>query len=330
MGDRPPRDLPEVYAKEASASIEDPERELKLQAIRIGELGITAIPNEVFALTGLKIKAQSPLPVTMNIELANGSEGYIPPPEQHALGGYTTWPARTAALEVQAEPKIVATVLGLLERVAGRPRRDGPPEQAALRRARPGRPARWPTGGSTRWRDRGPRCHRPRARRSGSRTAIAFFLPGPDLPGLRDGQADQSRRPPRGRPARVGPGSRSRRSPTASSSGSGTACRTTRGPSPATCSRAARGKSGRDTLGLGGSSGRTAGRLFFVPRWPGPDPAGKTEISPKTWHHLVLTRTGGRIAVHLDGNPEPEIAGDVEPTREPGSAALDHRRPGRS
>ena len=45
-----------------SALHEDPERELKLQAIRIGELGIAAIPNEVFALTGLKIKAQSPLP----------------------------------------------------------------------------------------------------------------------------------------------------------------------------------------------------------------------------------------------------------------------------
>ena len=96
-----------------------PQRELKLQAIRIGELGIAAIPNEVFALTGLKIKARSPLPLTMNIELANGSEGYIPPPEQHVLGGYTTWPARTAALEVQAEPKIVEAVLGLLEQVAG-------------------------------------------------------------------------------------------------------------------------------------------------------------------------------------------------------------------
>ena len=73
----------------------------------------------------------------MNIELANGSEGYIPPPEQHALGGYTTWPARTAGLEVQAEPKIVETVLGLLEQVAGKPRRassliHGPYAQSVL------------------------------------------------------------------------------------------------------------------------------------------------------------------------------------------------------
>src|SRR5207237_140130 len=75
-----------------------------------------------YAITGLKLKAQSPFPVTFNIELANGAEGYIPPPEQHKLGGYTTWPARTAALEVEAEPKIVETVLGLLEKVSGKAR----------------------------------------------------------------------------------------------------------------------------------------------------------------------------------------------------------------
>ena len=176
-----PADLPEVYAKEAIYLHEDPERELKLQAIRIGELGITAIPNEVFALTGLKIKAQSPLATTMNIELANGSEGYIPPPEQHALGGYTTWPARTAALEVQAEPKIVATVLGLLEQVAGKPRRDGPPEPAALRRARPGLPAAGLLAARRDGGTDGPRRHRPRARatlRGRRRLLLAGTGPG--------------------------------------------------------------------------------------------------------------------------------------------------------
>jgi hypothetical protein len=124
LGGQPPRNLPEVYAREAVFLHEQPERELKMQAIRIGDLGIAAIPDEVYALTGLKIKAHSPLATTFTIELANGSEGYIPPPEQHLLGGYTTWPARTAALEVQAEPKIVEAVLGLLEKVAGQPRRE--------------------------------------------------------------------------------------------------------------------------------------------------------------------------------------------------------------
>jgi hypothetical protein len=57
------------------------------------------------------------------MELANGAEGYIPPPEQHRLGGYTTWPARTAGLEVEAEPKIVGALLKLLEDVSGKQRR---------------------------------------------------------------------------------------------------------------------------------------------------------------------------------------------------------------
>ena len=76
--------------------------ELKLQAIRIGDLTISTFPNEVYAITGLKLRAQSPSKNHFNIELANGAEGYIPPPEQHLLGGYTTWPARTAGLAMPA------------------------------------------------------------------------------------------------------------------------------------------------------------------------------------------------------------------------------------
>ncbi len=123
MGDRLPMTQPEVYAHEAIYLHERPTAELVLQAIQIGDLGITTLPNEVFALTGLKLKAQSPLEAHFNIELANGAEGYIPPPEQHTLGGYTTWPARTAGLEVEAEPKIVETLLGAMEEATGKPRR---------------------------------------------------------------------------------------------------------------------------------------------------------------------------------------------------------------
>jgi len=118
-GERRPRDLAEVYAEQALWLHAHPTVELVLQAARIGEVGLTAIPNEVFAITGLKLKEQSPLQPLMNLELANGAEGYIPPPEQHYLGGYTTWPARTAGLETEAEPKIVAALLDLLDKVAG-------------------------------------------------------------------------------------------------------------------------------------------------------------------------------------------------------------------
>ena len=58
---------------------------------------------------------------TMNIELANGGEGYIPPPDQFPLGGYTTWRARSSCLEVEAEPKITAALLELLAEVAREP-----------------------------------------------------------------------------------------------------------------------------------------------------------------------------------------------------------------
>lgn len=117
-GAQRPRDLPEVYAEQAVWLSENPGATLLLQVLRIGDLGIAAIPNEVFGITGLKLKAQSPLQPLINMELANGAEGYIPPPEQHQLGGYTTWPARTAGLDVEAEPKIVAAILELLEKVS--------------------------------------------------------------------------------------------------------------------------------------------------------------------------------------------------------------------
>jgi putative membrane-bound dehydrogenase-like protein len=123
LKERKPMSQQEIYAREQILIAADPIRELILQAVRIGELGITAIPNEVYSITGLKLKALSPFKNTFNVELANGGEGYIPPPEQHRLGGYTTWEARTASLETNVEPKIVETLLTLLEKVAEKPRR---------------------------------------------------------------------------------------------------------------------------------------------------------------------------------------------------------------
>lgn len=122
-GDVPPRNKVEDYAQQAGWIHNNPTAEIVLQAVRIGELGITALPNEVYGITGLKLKRQSPLAMTFNLELANGGAGYIPPPEQHRLGGYTTWPARSAGLDEQAEPLIVETLLGLLESVSEKKRR---------------------------------------------------------------------------------------------------------------------------------------------------------------------------------------------------------------
>jgi hypothetical protein len=86
---------------------------LILQALRVGDVGIGAIPNEVFVEIGLEIRQKSPFPATFTISLANGSYGYLPTVEHHKLGGYETWRG-TNILEIEAAPKIVDTVLGLL------------------------------------------------------------------------------------------------------------------------------------------------------------------------------------------------------------------------
>ena len=62
-----------------------------IQAFRIGEQAMVTMPFEVLVEIGLEIKKKSPFKYTFLIELANGSYGYLPPPNQHKLGGYETW-----------------------------------------------------------------------------------------------------------------------------------------------------------------------------------------------------------------------------------------------
>lgn len=131
----PPKTREQVYAREQILLHELQETEVVVQAMRIGDIAIATTPNETYALTGLKLKLQSPLAKTMVIELANGADGYIPPPEQHALGGYNTWAARSAGLEVEAEPRIVAAGLELLESVTGKQRRRVDPGQGPKSKA---------------------------------------------------------------------------------------------------------------------------------------------------------------------------------------------------
>jgi len=62
-----------IYAQEAQhLSKYPPTLSIKLQAFRIGEVAIAAMPCEVFAGTGLAIKKESPHRFTFSIELANG------------------------------------------------------------------------------------------------------------------------------------------------------------------------------------------------------------------------------------------------------------------
>ncbi len=118
--DKKPKTSSEIYAQETLYVKDYPaEVPLIIQAIRIGDLGIAAIPCEVFAQIGLDIKAQSPFKPTFTVSLANGWNGYLPTPEQHQLGGYETWRARSSYLETGASPKIFNTVMELFARLDG-------------------------------------------------------------------------------------------------------------------------------------------------------------------------------------------------------------------
>ncbi len=104
-----------IFANEVLRMVDLPDRmTVKLQALRIGNVGIVAIPGEVFCETGLAIKKASPLKPTFVVSHANAWHGYLPTPEQHELGGMETWLRRASYLEVDATTKIEAEILSLL------------------------------------------------------------------------------------------------------------------------------------------------------------------------------------------------------------------------
>lgn len=294
VGTRLPQNLPEIYAFEQLELARRGQTELVLQALRIGDLGITALPNEVYALTGLKLKARSPFPVTMNIELANGADGYIPPPEQHALGGYTTWAARTAGLEPQAEPRIVETLLGLLEEVSGRTRRDlADPETPWSRALLATRPAAyWKLDEAT----VGPLQNRIRKSKAIAQLdgRYALYLDGVDQP-TQSGITNHAVHLVDGA-VRLDVGSARSWSlsawfwngfPATAAAETGELLRG--------------GPGGRGRLILAGTNG-PAGRL----QWQSPEGnlSGKTPLGWRQWHHVALVAKAGQLTIFLDGTPE--------------------------
>ena len=104
-----------IYAERIDKIIDAPESvEVPLQTLQIGDLGITAIPFEVFTEIGLELKESSPFEDTFTIELANGSFGYLPTPRQHRLGGYETW-LGTNFVQKDASNLIVQELLRLFQ-----------------------------------------------------------------------------------------------------------------------------------------------------------------------------------------------------------------------
>lgn len=99
--------LEKVYAREQiMLSLTPTTREIPLQAFRIGDLTVGALPGEFFAETGLKLKKSIGTSGYFTICLANGNVGYVPPEHEIELGGYETWRCRYSCLEPQAETSI--------------------------------------------------------------------------------------------------------------------------------------------------------------------------------------------------------------------------------
>ncbi|MDA7922129.1 hypothetical protein N9B73_10260 [Verrucomicrobiales bacterium] len=84
-----------------------------IQAIRIGDQAIVSLPFEVLVEIGLELKAKSPFPDTFTISLANGGYGYLPPPNQHKLGGYETW-LGTSKFEEESSNILIKQLLEML------------------------------------------------------------------------------------------------------------------------------------------------------------------------------------------------------------------------
>lgn len=301
--DQPPRNRIEVYAQQAEWIHEHPTAEVVLQAVRIGELGITAIPNEVYGITGLKLKRQSPLAATFNLELANGATGYIPPPEQHRLGGYTTWPARTAGLVEQAEPLIVETLLSLLETVSEKQRRplvhSVSPYSEAVNSRRPVAYWRLEDMDSAQVEDSIGKNH---ARYEGG---VALFLPGPDGSGFT--AADYGNRSVYLAGGHIEASLDQLPGETSVAMWFFNAL-----PTNARDTTGVLLSNGAETLSIAGArSGKLVlkvGEKSFI---------GKTPVATKHWQHVVITRGKQRIRVYLDGRAEPEIEAAIEPPSPP-------------
>jgi len=306
MGDRLPKTTTEVYAREQIILHEMQRTEVVVQALRIGDIGIATTPNETYAVTGLKIKAASPLRNTMVIELANGGDGYIPPPEQHPFGGYNTWAARSAGLEVLAEPKIAEAAIHLLEKVSGQPRRAWKlPAGPAARAVLDTKPlAYWRLNEFT-----GPHAADATGRGHDAtyEPAITYYLDGPRPAEF--ASKDEINRAPHfvgGRlRARLEPlGDRYSVSlwvwngmPNDGRDVSGWLF--SRGPDHGLSAAS-------EHLGIGGKSGHTGKLVFFHGDNASSAVAGKTELPRWQWHHVTLVRDGQQVRAYLDGQLEIE------------------------
>ena len=62
--------------------------EVEQTVIKIGDVAFVALPFEMFAEIGLRIRKHSPVPYTLSLSNANGTDGYFPAESDICRGGY--------------------------------------------------------------------------------------------------------------------------------------------------------------------------------------------------------------------------------------------------
>ena len=101
------------YAHRTMSMLDGGEMTVPLQAIRLGEVALCAIPFETLVEISLELKRRSPFAQTIVVSIANGYNGYLPPPNQHKLGGYETW-LGTCRVQEDASVLIIDQLLAML------------------------------------------------------------------------------------------------------------------------------------------------------------------------------------------------------------------------
>ena len=248
------------------------------------------------------------------------AEGYIPPPESLPLGGYNSWPARTAGLQTDAETIIAETLLSMFEELTGRERKvpdlsQAPYAQRVLAR----KPlAYWRMGemdGRLVQDISGAGHH------GALETGYLFYLDGPPRDDLQIGDETAH--------AIQFVGGRMKAQ--LSNLGEDYAVELffwnglpndNRLVTGYILSRGPDGVDGcpGDHLGIGGTweEGKMQGRLLF---YNGDERqevlSGGPVIEPKTWNHVRMVRQGSQVSVYLNFGAEPIISGRVSVSRPP-------------
>ena len=119
VGQPLPHHLSDVYAVECQRLAQMPlTHSAPVQALRLGDASIVALPGEIFVEFGLNIKQQSPASPQFVVSLANGYIGYVCTDKaltEH--GGYETWAGYSSLGRVGTGPAMEQCALELLGRL---------------------------------------------------------------------------------------------------------------------------------------------------------------------------------------------------------------------